>query len=233
MNPSKVSSFLSRWGLAQREEGTEKLALYYKLLLDWNNRANLTAITTPEDFLIKHVADSLWLIKLASLSGSLADVGTGAGFPGLLLKISNPQLSLTLIDSSAKRVNFLRYCCQELAIEAEIIEERVENLGRFALRERFDWVVARALAQLPVLAEYCLPLVNLGGVFVAYKGPQYSRELEDAAKAVNLLGGRYERFEKFVLPDGGQRTLIFIRKKSATPAKYPRRAGLPTKRPLK
>lgn len=232
MNAAQVLAALSRWGFEPPQDAAEKIAHYYHVVSEWNARVNLTAITGTRDFLVKHVADSLWLTRYALLEGKVADVGTGAGFPGLLLKIYCPQLELTLIDSSGKRVEFLRHCCARLGIEAEIVQARAETLGHSPLRESFNWVVARALAKMPVLAEYCLPLTRRGGYFVAYKGQDGQREQAEADPAVRLLGGKKDMVKAYTLPGGENRTLLFVKKETSTPDRYPRRPGIPAKRPL-
>ena len=166
--------------------------------------------------------------------GSLIDVGTGAGFPGIPMKLIRPDIKLTLLDSLAKRLGFLSEVCSSLGIEAELIHGRAEDLGRLELREKFDVATARAVARLSVLCEYCLPLVKPGGSFLALKGSpaEADAEAEAAARGIGLLGGKISRVERYSLPGGDSRTLIVIDKLSHTPSKYPRPKGKMNKAPL-
>lgn len=211
----------------------DKLCQYYQLLAEWNQKMNLTALIEPRDFIYKHICDSLFPAKLFSLSASsLLDIGTGAGFPGLPLKIVFPDIKLTLLEASAKKVAFLRHCCQELAVEADVLWERAENLGQGHKRQSFPLAVTRAVASLSVVCEYCLPLLALGGCCLAMKGPGGAEEAEAARNALRLLGGRVRQVHFYRLPPGDQRSLIVIEKIAATPPAYPRRPGIPAKKPL-
>jgi 16S rRNA (guanine527-N7)-methyltransferase len=207
-----------------------------RLLLEHNQRFNLTAITEPREVALKHFLDSLTcLTVLPETAQSLCDVGSGAGFPGLPIAIARPDLNVTIIESTKKKCQFLQTCAADLGLSGvRVICARAEDGGRDpALRESFAAVVSRAVASLPVLAELCLPLVAPSGVFIAMKGPEGERQAHAAANAVRTLGGAVECVRTLSLPQGaGQRSVVVVRKVAGTPAKYPRRAGIPQKRPL-
>lgn len=208
---------------------------YYGLLTEWNEKINLTAITAPQDVAVKHFADSLLARQMLNeWSGkSLIDIGTGAGFPGVPLKIAEPSLQLTLFDSLQKRLNFLDILCRELELkDVQTVHGRAEDGGRAAdLREKFDIATARAVAKLPVLLEYALPFVKVGGYFLALKGPELEEELAQANKALKALGGELVEVGNFALGDY-TRNIALIKKVSPTPKAYPRKAGTPQKKPL-
>lgn len=209
---------------------------YYELLVETNKVMNLTAITEPEEVAVKHFIDSLLAFEKGVFEGkSLADVGTGAGFPGVPLKIYCPSLKVTLIDSLSKRLKFLQQVIDELELEnISCVHLRAEDAGRNkSYREKFDLVTARAVARLSVLSEYCLPLVKKDGMFVALKGSKFAEEIEEGKAALKILGGKLLSAEPVKLPglDDG-RAIIKIAKIKATPAQYPRKAGTPEKQPL-
>lgn len=209
---------------------------YYELLVETNKVMNLTAITEPEEVAVKHFIDSLLAFDKASFeSKSLADVGTGAGFPGVPLKIYCPTLKVTLIDSLSKRLKFLQQVIDELELEnINCVHLRAEDAGRNkSFREKFDLVTARAVARLSVLSEYCLPLVKKDGMFIALKGSKYAEEIEEGKAALKILGGKLLSAEPVKLPglDDG-RAIVKIAKIKVTPAQYPRKAGTPEKQPL-
>lgn len=210
---------------------------YYELLAEWNRVMNLTAITEYGDVLKKHFVDSLSLVKAYDVSRavSVVDVGTGAGFPGLALKIAFPCLKVTLLDSLNKRVRFLDAVIGELGLEdVETVHGRAEDYAKPGkLRESYDLCVSRAVANLSTLSEYCLPFVKQGGVFIPYKSEKVREELMSAENAVSLLGGRIEDMKEFTLPGSDIcRSLVIIKKMKLTSKKYPRKAGLPEKEPL-
>lgn len=225
------------YGLCLTERMTEQFELYYELLLEWNEKINLTAITEPKEVAIKHMIDSLSCLddKVFPMGASVIDVGTGAGFPGIPLKIFRPDLKLTLLDSLNKRIKFLNETAGRLGLEdVACIHARAEEGARNkALRERFDVAVSRAVARLQVLAEYCMPFVRVGGHFVALKGMKYAEEARDGEKAVRLLGGAPCRAVPVHLPSlEDKRAVLYIKKVKNTPKAYPRKAGTPDKNPL-
>lgn len=218
------------------ETQLSQLEKYYELLVEWNEKINLTAITDPQGVAVKHFADSLTFFNYIDvpLNSSIIDVGTGAGFPGIVLKIARPDIKLTLLDSLKKRLTFLENVLSELGLEAELIHSRAEDGAQdIDLREGFDFSVSRAVAQLNVLSEYCLPYVRLSGSFVALKGPDADNEIANAKRAMQCLGGKLKATHKFSLNlDGGERTIVVIEKNSPTPDKYPRNSGKIKSSPL-
>lgn len=209
----------------------EPLDKYAQMLVDYNTKVNLTAITDPLGIENKHFIDSLLLAQYKEVQGKLADVGTGAGFPGIVAKLAKPELELTLMEPTGKRVEFLRLVCEELGLKAEYAKERAEEAARKVWRESFDTVTARAVARLAALCEYCLPLLKVGGMFIAMKG-EAKAELSEAMPAIKKLGGEYIRTESFTLPGGDVRCLIFIKKITQTPSVYPRNGAKIAKSPL-
>lgn len=209
---------------------------YYELLTEWNSFMNLTAITEHEEVLKKHFFDSLSIVKAVKMEDihTVMDIGTGAGFPGIPLKISYPHLKVVLLDSLGKRVKFLNHVINELGLEdISAIHGRAEDFARQAeYREQFDLCVSRAVANLSSLSEYCLPYTRKNCLFVSYKSGKVEEELENAKRAISLLGGKVEYVSKFMLTDAGERALVVIRKEKHTPNKYPRKAGLPSREPL-
>lgn len=212
-------------------ENRERFTAFYELLKEYNGRFNLTAIVEEKEALCKHFYDSLAGLSFFEEGASVAEVGSGAGFPSVPLMIARGDLSFTLIESTKKKCVFLEEVKARLGLKAEILCARAEDVGRGPLRERFDAVCARAVASLPTLSEYCLPLVKKGGLFVAYKGP--NEYAGSAARAISLLGGSLEGEAHYELPGGyGKRTLVLIRKKKETPPKYPRGQGAERRSPL-
>ena len=210
---------------------------YYQLLIEWNEKINLTAITDPEGVAVKHFADSLAFFEhIENIPGgaSVIDIGTGAGFPGVVIKILRPDLRLTLLDSLNKRFLFLRELISQLGLESEFVQGRAEEHGRDPkLRETYDFAVSRAVARLNVLSEYCLPFVKPSGRFVAFKGGDCSAEVSEASRAIETLGGKLIAAHEFELPlNGGSRSLIEIEKTKPTPDKYPRSNGKIKSKPL-
>lgn len=236
-NLVRFQSGLEELGLALGDNQLRQLLHYYELLVEWNGFMNLTAITEFEEVCTKHFLDSLSLCKALDCAKPLSvmDIGTGAGFPGIPLKIAFPNWNITLLDSLGKRVKFLNEVIRQLGLEGiEAIHGRAEDFAKPDLfRERFDVCVSRAVANLSSLSEYCLPYVKTGGFFVSYKSEKLAEEMEAAKKAVSLLGGAFEKQVDFVLPNSDiYRSLVVIKKEKATPKKYPRKAGLPTREPL-
>ncbi len=222
-------------GLRFSELQLEQFNRYYEMLIETNKVMNLTAITEPEDVAVKHMIDSLLAYDKEMAGKILADIGTGAGFPGVPLKIYCPELKVVLIDSLGKRLNFLQQVIDALALKDIRCEHsRAEDAGRNKQhREKYDFVTARAVARLSVLSEYCLPLVKRGGQFIALKGSKYAEEITEGTAAVKILGGKIVSAEPVKLPglDDG-RAIIKINKIKTTPAQYPRKAGTPEKQPL-
>lgn len=228
---------LNSLGIYLEDNQINQFLKYYELLTEKNQVMNLTAIIDYEDVLKKHFVDSVSLVKAVDLSKKLhvIDVGTGAGFPGLALKLAFPELRVTLLDSLNKRILFLDEVIEKLGLDGvATIHGRAEDFAKPGkLRESFDLCVSRAVANLSTLAEYCLPYVKVGGLFISYKSEKISEELTAAKKAVSVLGGSVEEQIEFMLPDSDvYRNLVLIRKKKLTPRKYPRKAGLPGKEPL-
>lgn len=225
-------------GLGLTEKQLKDFSSYRHMLLQWNSQVNLTAITEPAEVEIKHFLDSL-LLRQCSLwtgRGRVADVGSGAGFPGLPLKIVSPELALDMFEASGKRVKFLQELSGQLALEdVRAFHLRAEEAGRHPdFRAGYDWALSRAVAAMPVLLEYCLPFLRLGGFMAAYKGPGGREEAEEAKKAAALLGGRLVEVCEASLPmEQGERSILIYQKVEATPKNYPRRPGIPAKQPLK
>jgi 16S rRNA (guanine527-N7)-methyltransferase len=224
-------------GLQLSSKQVEMFEVYEKELLEWNEKFNLTAIRKPEEIRSKHFLDSLTVLQgfHTPKFWKLIDIGTGAGFPGIPLKIVFPHLRLTLVESVGKKADFCRHIVDVLKLEkVEILQARAEDLGHIAgQREAYDMAVARAVAALPVLAEYLLPLVKVGGRMIAQKGESAPAEVHAAEHAVKVLGGRVQQLKPVVLPGvADERFLVLIDKVAGTPSMYPRRAGLAAKRPL-
>lgn len=223
-------------GFSLTDSQLDQFQQYTDLLLETNKVLNLTAITDPEEVAIKHMVDSLLVYDAKTFHNhTIADVGTGAGFPGLPLKIYDPSMRVTLIDSLQKRLNFLGTVIETLQLgQVRCVHGRAEDAGKeVKLREKFDVAVARAVAALPVLAEYCLPLVRVGGVFYAMKGSHYQEEVDASHHAIDVLGGKIVDVRPVTLPGlTDQRAIITIAKIKPTPKQYPRKAGTASKRPL-
>lgn len=228
---------LAKMNLVLSEDQKYRFIKYYELLTEWNQKINLTAITAFDEVIRKHFLDSLYFFKLPDIfgGGTMIDVGTGAGFPGIPVAIVCPEIKVTLLDSLKKRVDFLTLCGTELALNnIEPVHARAEDAARDpSFREQYDWAVSRAVASLPVLCEYCLPFVKKGGAFVSYKSLKAEQEVKEAEKAIRLLGGDVERITHMKLADiGEERNLVLIRKNGQTPEKYPRKSGIPSKKPI-
>lgn len=213
-------------GIELSEKQLGQFESYYKLLIEWNKKMNLTRITEPGEVAVKHFADSLTLLNFVEIpeGASVIDVGTGAGFPGIPLKIARPDIKLTLLDSLNKRLTFLNEVCFELGIKSALVHSRAEHASKNPpYREAYDLAVSRAVARMKVLAEYCLPYVKVGGQFAAMKGPDLRDELEEAAEIIETLGGEITGFDEFSLKNAGDRTIVTIEKTSKTPRGFPRR----------
>ena len=222
-------------GVPWDDHKIRRLLTYAELLVEWNEKMNLTAITAPEDIARKHFLDSAAALMTGKIDGRVIDVGTGAGFPGLVLKIMKPEIKLTLLDSLNKRLVFLQAVIDRLGIEGvELIHSRAEDGGHNkALRERFDVAVSRAVAQLPLLSELCIPYVKEGGVFLALKGPSAEEEVALAKRAVTILGGEYEGVLDVQVPGGDMdHKIVIIKKVRHTPIKFPRKPALISKNPI-
>jgi len=234
IDKQRLAQKCSTWNIALTEEQLAKLDAFAELLVDYNKKVNLTAITDAEGIEDKHFVDSLLFASQPEVAGRMVDVGAGAGFPGIVTKIFKPDLALTLMEPTGKRVEFLKYACAELGLEGvEFAKERAEEAARKRWREQFDIASARAVAALPALAEYCLPLVRVGGCFLAMKGSSGEAELAAARGAIKRLGGEYEQTRTYHLPGGDTRTLVLCKKISQTPTAYPRNGGKIAKSPLK
>lgn len=224
-----LQNYIKDYKITLTENQYEQFQKYFELLAEWNEKMNLTAITDESGVALKHFADSLSLLNFVDIpqNSTLADVGTGAGFPGVVLKIARPDIKLTLIDSLNKRLVFLNEVCSQLGIDAELIHSRAEDGARDEkLRENFDFAVSRAVARMNVLSEYCLPYVKVGGAFCAMKGAQANEEFKESLNAINTLGGKLENKYFFELPEnGGERAIAVVRKVKNTPQKYPRQSG--------
>ena len=215
------------------EEKTEQLLEYAKLLVEWNEKMNLTAITDSEGIATKHFLDSMTALVTGKVKGKVADIGCGAGFPGLVLKIMKPEIELTLLDSLKKRLTFLDNVCAELGLDnVQTVHSRAEDGGRL-MREQFDTVVSRAVANMTVLSELCLPFVKVGGYFLALKGPLADEELSAAKRAIEVLGGKVESIFSAEIPFTDlEHKIIIVKKVRHTPMQYPRKAGIAAKSPI-
>lgn len=224
--------------IALTNEQLQAFLIYYEMLVEKNKVMNLTAITEYEDVVEKHFLDSLSLVKTVSLSGkrTVLDLGTGAGFPGIPLKIAFPKLHIVLMDSLNKRVRFLEEVIGRLELKNICaVHGRAEEMGRKPeYREHFDLCVSRAVANLASLSEYCIPFVKKEGFFISYKSGEVEEELEQAEKAIKVLGGRLREVSKFQLPNTEMgRSLVVIEKVKSTPKAYPRKAGIPSREPIR
>ncbi|WP_042354581.1 16S rRNA (guanine(527)-N(7))-methyltransferase RsmG [Bacillus rubiinfantis] len=237
MNNEQFSKSLEEKGISLSDKQLQQFSRYYSTLVEWNEKMNLTAITDKEEVYLKHFYDSLTAAFYFDFTKPLriCDVGAGAGFPSIPLKIAFPQLQVTIVDSLNKRISFLHHLAHVLELEdVQFIHDRAETFGvNPQYREQFDIVTARAVARMSVLSELCLPLVKVNGHFIALKAANVEEELTDAKKAITVLGGVLEGISTFMLPvEQSERSILLIRKEKPTPKKYPRKPGTPGKTPI-
>jgi len=238
MNPERFQATLAEENFSIDSKKMKQFNDYLLLLQEWNNKVNLTAIIEEEEVYLKHFYDSLTLARYLDFEKeplTICDVGAGAGFPSIPLKILYPHLEVTIVDSLKKRINFLEILVDELNLDnVHLYHERAEDFGQNKqFRNAFDIVTARAVANMSVLAEFCLPLTKKEGTFAAMKGSTVSAELNTSKNAIKTLGGKTQKLETFDLPeDAGERSIILVNKERNTPKKYPRQAGTPNRKPL-
>lgn len=238
MNPEQFLKALKDNGIELNEKQLNQFDIYFKMLVDWNKKINLTALTNKEDVYLKHFYDSITAAFYYDFTKDiyLCDVGAGAGFPSIPLKICFPHLKIAIIDSLNKRIGFLNQLASELGIDqVDFYHGRAEDFGsNVEFREKFDVVMARAVARMSVLSELCLPFNKINGVFIGMKGAQANVELNDSKKAIKILGGELNKIDTFTLPkEESERSIIIIDKKKSTPKRYPRQAGTPNRNPIK
>lgn len=222
-------------GISLSLEDANHFYEYMNLLLEWNEKINLTAITEPKEVILKHFIDSITINMYLNEIDNAMDIGTGAGFPAIPLKILNSEKKFTLVDSLNKRIKFLENVCKKLNLNnIECLHARAEELARNKeYRQRYDVVTSRAVARLSTLLEYMLPFVKVGGRCICMKGANIKEELDEANKAIEILGGRIEKVDLLLLPDSDmERNIIVIKKVKETPNTYPRKAGMPSKQPI-
>ncbi|CAH2464153.1 MULTISPECIES: 16S rRNA (guanine(527)-N(7))-methyltransferase RsmG [Bacillus] len=237
MNIEQFQSMLEEKGISLSSRQLEQFEIYFETLVEWNEKMNLTAITEKEEVYLKHFFDSVTAAFYYDFSKpfSICDVGAGAGFPSIPLKICFPHLKVTIVDSLQKRINFLNHLAQKLELsDVAFCHDRAETFGKKeGVREAYDIVMARAVARLSVLSELCLPLVKVGGTFIAMKGAAANEEIENGKYALEVLGGELKEMSTFQLPfEESERNILLIEKKRKTPKKYPRKPGTPNKLPI-
>ncbi|OEH91982.1 16S rRNA (guanine(527)-N(7))-methyltransferase RsmG [Bacillus solimangrovi] len=237
MDIEQFIQYLSKQGIELNEKQLQQFNQYFETLVEWNEKMNLTAITDKNEVYLKHFYDSITASFYYDFTNSLSicDVGAGAGFPSIPLKICFPHLNITIVDSLNKRISFLNHLTNVLGLEdVTLYHDRAESFGKKKeIRESYDVAISRAVARTSVLSELCLPLVKENGVFIAMKGANFAQELQDAKKAIHVLGGSVEQLEKFQLPfEESERNISIIRKEKKTPNKYPRKPGTPGKSPI-
>lgn len=237
MTETQFQQLLAEKGIALSPQQLEQFATYYEWLVEWNEKVNLTAITDKQDVYEKHFYDSITVAFTDGFDpeGTLCDVGSGAGFPSIPLKICFPSLHISIVDSLKKRITFLEHLVDALQLEGvQLYHDRAETFGQNKThRQAYDTVTARAVAKLSILSEFCLPLVKVGGTFVAMKGAQATDELQESKKGIATLGGAVRSVETMLLPEEqSERQIVIIEKDKATPKKYPRKPGIPKKNPL-
>lgn len=225
-----------KYGVFLDEKALEKFDIYARLLVEWNEKINLTAITDPDEIVIKHFVDSLTVFSAIDIpEGSrIIDVGTGAGFPGVAMLIARPDLDITLLDSTNKKLNVIRDILENIGLEANVVHKRAEEAGQSKdFRESYDFATARAVSNLRDLSEYCLPFVKVGGAFISMKSAKADEEIDEGKRAIAVLGGKITEKKTFELEEAGERTIIIIEKFSSTPGKYPRPSAKIAKNPIK
>ena len=237
MSNRRFDQELETLGIRLTDVQKRQFDRYYELLIEWNRVMNLTGITEYDEVNLKHFTDSLTIVRIKDMENvsTLIDVGTGAGFPGIPIKIAFPHIEVTLLDSLNKRIKFLDQVVEELDLEDVVtLHGRAEDYAKKEeYREQFDLCASRAVANLSTLSEYCLPFIKKGGCFVSYKSADSDEEIQQSEKALDILGGKIEKVDKFVLPGSDMgRALVMIEKVKNTPRKYPRKAGVPSKEPL-
>lgn len=237
MNKTQFHEMLEEKGISLSETQMKQFEIYFRELIEWNNKINLTAITDEEDVYLKHFYDSISATFFQDFTKPLniVDVGAGAGFPSIPIKICFPDLKITIVDSLNKRISFLQHLVSILGLKnVSLFHDRAETFAKNKQhREKYDLVIARAVARMPVLAELCLPLAKVGGVFLAMKGPEVVNEIVDGKKAITTLGGEVVKVENLQLPfEESERHFVFIEKIKKTPNSYPRKPGTPNKQPL-
>ena len=231
-----IKENMSKIEIELNNEQIEQFFKYMNLLIEWNKKINLTAIIEPKEIIIKHFVDCGTIFKYIEEKDNIIDVGTGAGFPGIPIKILNNKINITLVDSLNKRINFLNEVVNELELNnVNVIHGRAEDLAQNKeYREKYDKAISRAVANLSTLSEYDLPFVKINGKMIAMKGFEIEEELCNAKKAIEILGGKIEKVEKFSLIDTeNKRSIVLINKLKSTPRQYPRKAGRPSKEPIK
>ncbi|KGX85685.1 16S rRNA (guanine(527)-N(7))-methyltransferase RsmG [Pontibacillus litoralis] len=237
MNSEAFLQALKQQGIELNNQQIEQFETYFHTLVEWNEKMNLTAITDQEEVYLKHFYDSITAAFYMDFNEPIhiCDVGAGAGFPSIPLKIVFPQLKVTIVDSLNKRITFLNHLANQLQLtDVAFYHDRAENFGKNAkFREQYDLVMARAVARMSVLSELCLPLAKVGGAFLVMKGSQFKTELDEAKFAIQLLGGEVKEFHTFFLPqEESERNIAIVDKRRKTPKNYPRKAGLPNKSPI-
>ena len=237
MDDRRFDQELETLGIRLTDIQKRQFDRYYELLIEWNRVMNLTGITEYDEVNLKHFTDSLTIVRVKEMKNisTLIDVGTGAGFPGLPIKIAFPHIKVTLLDSLNKRIKFLDQIVEELGLDDVVtLHGRAEDYAKKdEYREKFDLCASRAVANLSTLSEYCLPFIKKGGCFVSYKSADSDEEIKMSGKALDILGGKIEKIDKFMLPGSDMgRALVMIEKVKDTPRKYPRKAGVPSKEPL-
>lgn len=236
LNKDLLFNTIEKFNISLDELSYERLDKYAEMLVETNKSFNLTAITEPDDVTLKHFADCLTLFNFVDIpkSSKVIDVGTGAGFPGLVLLLARPDLKMTFLDSTKKKLGFIEQVLNETGVNAEILHARAEEAGKNAeFREKFDFATARAVANLTNLSEYCLPFVKVGGKFISMKSASADEEINDAKKAVSILGGKIVENNLFDLVENTPRRILILKKISQTPTKYPRPSAKIAKSPIK